>query len=231
MSPAAEQDRLSDRPPESNSDEVLVSRLRAGDVASFEILMRRYNQRLYRIARSMVHSDSDAEDVVQQAYLSAYSNLEKFQGNARFGTWLTRIAINEALGRIRSGRRMQPLGDGLDADQGLGPSREPNPEDQAAMKQMRDLLEKAILSLPETYRVAFVLRDVEGLDTAEAAACLDVSEEALRVRLFRARAMLRDTLCTEIGTATPDVFAFAGERCDRIVAGVLSRLSEAQQSG
>jgi RNA polymerase sigma-70 factor (ECF subfamily) len=189
--------------------------------------MRRYNQRLYRIARSIVHSDSDAEDVVQQAYLSAYTNLEKFQGHARFGTWLTRIAINEALGRIRGGRRMQPLGDGVDADLGLGPSPEPNPEDQAAMKQTRELLEKAILSLPETYRVTLVLRDVEGLDTSEAAACLEVSEEALRVRLFRARAMLREMIYSKIGTATPEVFAFAGERCDRIVREVLLRLPQA----
>jgi RNA polymerase sigma-70 factor (ECF subfamily) len=207
----------------AESDHALVSRLRAGDHGAFETLMRRYNQRLYRLARSILKNDGEAEDVVQQAYLSAFAHLKEFRGEARFGTWLTRIAINEALARARLNGRTELLDDV--ASRAVQEDRQ-SPEDYAAMKEIRLLLESAITSLPESYRVPFMLRDIEGLDTSEAAACLDISEEALRVRLFRARSMLREVLYAEVGAHGTEVFHFAGERCDRIVAGVLAQLEE-----
>jgi RNA polymerase sigma-70 factor (ECF subfamily) len=208
-------------PTNADSDHVLVDRLRAGDHGAFEPLMRRYNQRLYRLARSILKNDGEAEDVVQQAYLSAFAHLGEFRGEARFGTWLTRIAINEALARARLNGRMEWVDDV--APRAVEEDRQ-SPEDHAAMNEIRSLLESAITALPEGYRVPFMLRDIEGLDTAEAAACLEISEEALRVRLFRARATLREVLHAEVGAHGSEIFQFAGARCDRIVAGVLARL-------
>lgn len=202
----------------------MVARVRAHDRTAFELLIRRYNQRLYRLARSILRNEGEAEDVVQQAYLSAFAHLGEFREEARFGTWLTRIAINEALARAKANGRMELVDDvALHAV----PVERANPEDHAAMNEIRELLENAIVAMPETYRVPFVLRDVEGLDTAEAAACLEISEEALRVRLFRARAMLREVLYAEAGARGSEIFQFAGARCDRIVAGVLARLPHA----
>lgn len=206
---------------DADSDQALVARVRARDRSAFEVLMRRYNQRLYRLARSILRNDEEAQDAVQQAYLSAYAHLSEFREEARFGTWLTRIAINEALARAKANGRIELVDD---AALRAVPGDRANPEDHAAMNEIRELLENAIVAMPETYRVPFVLRDIEGLDTAEAARCLEITEEALRVRLFRARAMLREVLFAEVGARGSEIFRFAGARCDRIVATVLARL-------
>jgi RNA polymerase sigma-70 factor (ECF subfamily) len=206
------------------SDEAVVREVRAGDAARFEILMRRHNQRLFRTARAILRNDAEAEDVVQQAYLSAFAKLEQFRGDARFSTWLTRIAVYEALKRMRKQGRLSDLDvvEAADDSRLSAPSR--TPEDHAAGGELRALLEEAIDTLPESYRVVFVMRDVEELDTRETAECLELSEEAVRVRLHRARKALREWLYERADTLAADAFHFAGERCDRIVLHVLERI-------
>lgn len=206
------------------SDEAVVRDVRAGDAARFEILMRRHNQRLFRTARAILRDDAEAEDVVQQAYLSAFAKLDQFRGDARFSTWLTRIAVHEALRRMRKQGRLSDLDVIEAADDSAAALPAPSPEDDASGGELRALLEEAIDSLPESYRVVFVMRDVEELDTRETADCLDLSEEAVRVRLHRARKALREWLYERADSLTAEAFHFAGERCDRIVHHVLSRI-------
>lgn len=207
------------------SDESVVDEVRAGDAARFEVLMRRHNQRLFRTARSILRDDAEAEDAVQQAYLLAYAKLDQFRGESRFSTWLTRIAVHEALRRTRKQGRLTDLevleGGGHD-DAVLPPTR--SPEDSAADRELRAVLEQAIDSLPESYRVVFVMREVEELSTRETADCLSMSEEAVRVRLHRARKALRDSLYERADTLSAEAFHFAGERCDRIVHAVVARI-------
>lgn len=213
---------------EALPDEDVVRRIREGETALFEILMRRYNQRLFRVARAIVRDDAEAEDVLQQAYVNAYAHLDQFAGTARFSTWLTRIATYEALGRLRRrGRQKETsMGDGEDAMDGF-PTPQPNPERQAFAGELRRALETSLDALPEAYRTVFVLRDVEGLSTSEAADCLEVSEDVVKTRLHRARVMLREDLFERAGLSARSVFAFDGERCDRIVAAVLARIGVA----
>lgn len=212
--------------PAALSDEVIVRRVLAGEGALFELLMRRYNQRLYRVARSIVKNDAEAEDVMQQAYVNAYSHLDQFGGRARFSTWLTRIAVYEALARVRRRGRfaeIDPAADDERSDPGpaaLGP----DPEQQAYAGELRRSLEVALASLPPTYRTVLVLRDVEELSTEEAAECLGISADNVKTRLRRARSLLRERLFASAGLAARDAFPFAAQRCDRMVAAVLSRL-------
>ncbi len=195
----------------------------AGEAALFEVLMRRYNQRVYRAVRSVLRDDGECEDAMQQAWLEAYAHLGQFQGAAAFSTWLTRIALNEALARAR--RRSRPglvpaLAQGGDLE-GWAPR---DPEGQAADRELGRMLEEAIDELPEGYHRVFVLREVEGMPTAEAALVLGVSEAVVKVRLHRARLALRDLLYARAGPAAPGVFTFLGIRCDRMVASVLGRI-------
>ena len=213
-------------------DHTLVARIVGGDAAAFEIVMRRHNGALFRTARAILRDDADAEDALQDAYLAAYRHLGEFRGEARLSTWLTRIVINQALGRLRS-RRRDPVVVFLDEHEpGSDDPREPtmdpgqaeSPEGEAARAQMRRLLERKIDGLPLAFRTAFVLREVEELTIDEVAECLAIPAATVRTRVFRARALLRSALAEEIDVVTGDVFAFAGARCDRIVAGVLERL-------
>jgi RNA polymerase sigma-70 factor (ECF subfamily) len=210
---------------EALSDEDVVRRIRRGETPLFEILMRRYNQRLFRVARAIVRDDAEAEDVLQQAYVNAYAHLDQFAGTARFATWLTRITTYEAFARLRRRGRQQEthMGEGEDAMDGF-PTLQPSPEREAFAGELRRALEASLDALPEAYRTIFVLRDVEGLSTAEAAECLEVSEEVVKTRLHRARALLREDLFDRAGLSARTVFSFDGERCDRIVAVVLARL-------
>jgi RNA polymerase sigma-70 factor (ECF subfamily) len=202
-------------------DGELIRRILGGESVLFAVIMRRYNQRLYRAVRAIVGRDDEAEDVVQQAYVAAYSNLSRFRGEARLSTWLTRIAINEALGRMRKSQRAEiALVDG-GAERMEEPR--PTPEDATYRKELASLLEQHIDELPESLRVVFVMRDVEELDTAETAASLEISEEAVRVRLHRARHLLQERLSRILESAT-EAFRFDGERCDRIVQGVAEKL-------
>lgn len=204
------------------SDLDVIEQILRGDTALFELLMRRYNERVYRAARSILRDDHEAEDVMQQAYVNAFTHLRQFNGSARFPTWLTRIAINEALARVRHQGRYETFNDELpSADPLVTQPPSANPERHAFTGELRGLLEWAIDALPSGMREVFVLREVEGLSTAEVAECLDVSEDVVKTRLSRGRAALRALLMERTGATTLDAFRFHRPRCDRLVARVL----------
>jgi RNA polymerase sigma-70 factor (ECF subfamily) len=208
-------------------DEDIVRQVLAGHTAVFELLMRRYNERLYRTARAITRDDREAEDVVQQAYVNAFSNLRQFKGEAIFSTWLTRIAINEALARVRRRGRYEPYDDDAPHVEMLMPwSPHPDPERQAFTGELRELLESAIDTLPDGAREVFVLRDVEGMSTSETAASLGVTDDVVKTRLSRARASLRRALLERAGATAPDAFRFHRPRCDRVVDAVMARIGE-----
>jgi RNA polymerase sigma-70 factor (ECF subfamily) len=212
---------------ESWTDEQVVERVLAGETAAFEVLMRRYNQRLYRVARAILRDDAEAEDVMQDAYVRAYQHLSQFAGRARFATWLTRIAVHEALARSHRRARVTAL-DGIAGPDGefvMPTAPSTSPEYQASARETSRLLEDAILALPDAYRTVIMLRDIEEMNTAEAAACLDISEDNLKVRLHRARALLRRELFARAGASSSSAFEFPATRCDRIVANVFARLA------
>jgi RNA polymerase sigma-70 factor (ECF subfamily) len=206
-------------------DGELVHQVLAGHTAVFELLMRRYNERLYRAARSIVRDDLEAEDVLQQAYVNAFTHLRQFNGTALFSTWLTRITINEALARVRRRGRYEVFdGDLPIVDPLMLHNRADSPERQAFARELRILLERAIDDLPNGMREVFVLREVEGLSTSEVADCLSVSEDVVKTRLSRGRALLRRLLLERTGATAPEAFRFYRPRCDRIVARVLARI-------
>jgi RNA polymerase sigma-70 factor (ECF subfamily) len=209
------------------SDEEVVRRVRAGDAPLFEVVMRRYNQRLYRVARAILRDDSEAEDVMQHAYVEAYLHIDQFAGRSAFSTWLTKIAVYEALARVRrrARERREPLPERDEDTMSALRSPRPDPEQQALHGEARGLLESAIESLPARYRSVFVLREVEALSTAETAACLEITAEAVKTRLHRARGLLREELFERAGVAAPTAFSFHLSRCDRVVAAVLERLA------
>lgn len=208
---------------EHTLDDEIVRRIVDGDAALFEILMRRHNQRIYRAVRAVLGSDDDAEDVMQQAYLNAYQHLHQFAGDAQFSTWLTRIAVNEALGRRR--KRKRALDQGTeDVDITLVESNTPDPEQEASHSELRDVMEREVAALPDAFRVVVVMRDVEGLSTSETAACLGISEDLVKQRLHRARTVLRENLYHRAGVTLASLFAFGNARCDRVVAAVMSRI-------
>jgi RNA polymerase sigma-70 factor (ECF subfamily) len=211
----------------SLTDVEVVARIRAGETALFEVLMRRHNQRVYRVARAVVKDETEAEDVMQQAYINAFRHLDQFEERAQFSTWLTRIALHEALARRR--RRQADATSMTDGDEHgelmdalIAP--QPDPERQAYGAELAYLLESAVDALPEAYRIVFALRDVEGLSTSETAAGLSLGEEAVKTRLHRARAMLRRTLSEQFGAVSAQAFQFHAPRCDRVVSAVLAKI-------
>ena len=210
------------------TDEEVVERIKAGHTALYEIIMRRYNQRLYRIARAILRNDSEAEDVMQDAYVRAYQHLDQFAGKAPFATWLTRIAVNESLGRVKLRNRIDQLDENEDEGRFSMSLAEaaPDPESAASTGELNKLLEAALLDLPEQYRTVVMLRDVEEMSTTETAAALELSEENVKVRLHRGRLMMRTWLVERMGENSKKAFTFMGERCDRVVAGVFARLAE-----
>ena len=212
---------------QSLSDAEVVDRVRAGETALYELLMRRYNQRLFRMIRSVLTSDTEAEDVLQETWVRAFEHLGQFEGRASFATWATRIAYHEALARARAGKRWIPVenpeGDVMPEVNRRQSSAE-TPEAQAIRGQLGRLLQSAVDALPETYRTVFVLREVEQLSTTETADSLGLSEEAVKTRLHRTRALLRRELQEQIGPAVAESYAFLGARCDRTVTRVLERI-------
>ncbi|MEW6270351.1 MAG: RNA polymerase sigma factor [Thermodesulfobacteriota bacterium] len=200
------------------SDEDVVERVRAGDVELFEVLMRRYNQRVYRAARAVLRDDHEAEEAMQEAWVRAYTKLASFAGRARFSTWLTRIVLNHAIERDRLRRRtIDPA-----AARGATTEAARSAEQQALDEELRRALERAVGELPEVFRTTLVLRAVEGLSTAETAECQEISEETVRTRLHRARELLRHDIEERFGARLRDCFTFGAERCDRVVAAVLA---------
>ena len=206
------------------SDEEVVERVRHGETALYEVIMRRHNQRLYRVARSILRDDAEAEDVMQDAYVRAFEHLGEFAGQAKFSTWLTKIAVYEALRRVRQRARVG----GLDSIMATAKVDTPDPERQTYDHELRAVLERAIDALPDGYREVFVLRLVEGLDVAETAASLDLGPETVKTRLHRARAFMRKNLERRAGIAAPQAFPFHAIRCDRVVGGVLQRIGRQQ---
>lgn len=196
-----------------------MDRVLQGQKLLFAVLMRRFNQRLFRVARAIIRDDDEAEDVVQHAYVAAYDNLSSYRGGAKFGTWLTRITLNEAYGRMRKNKRQFSVLEGGDSSS-LSRS---DPEAEAYRGELATLLEGHIDELAENLRIVFVLREVQELNTKETAAVLDTTEEVVRIRLHRARQQLQERL-SEAVVAAPGAFYFAGERCERIVRNVLSDL-------
>jgi len=212
------------------TDEDIVDRVRSGETALYEIIMRRYNQRLYRVARAIVRDDGEAEDVMQAAYVQAYEHLGQFAGRAPFAAWLTRIAVHEALHRLRKRGRVDQLDDS-EFDGGVGANMgeaSPDPEQITTRAELRELLEEAILDLPAQYRAVLMLRDVEELSTAETADVLSLTEENVKVRLHRGHGMVRSWLLARVGANARDAFPFMGVRCDRVVQNVFAQLSGAQ---
>jgi RNA polymerase sigma-70 factor, ECF subfamily len=205
------------------TDEQVIERILSGETALFEILMRRYNERMFRVARAIVGDETEAEDVMQQAYVNAYTNLRQFAGKARFSTWLTRIAVNEALYRMRRRAKYDlSVDEPSNVEPLMADVSHPNPEQETSSGVLRALLEWAIDRLPDGTRAVFMLREVEGSSTADVAESLGVSEEVVKTRLSRAKRALRRVVSERIGASAPDVFRFYRPRCDRIVDRVLS---------
>jgi RNA polymerase sigma-70 factor (ECF subfamily) len=209
--------------PAELSDADVVGRVLGGEPALFEVLMRRYNQRVFRAIRSVLRGDHESEDSMQQAWLSAYSHLGQYLGTASFSTWITRIALNEALGRARRRQHLTPMEEVPEEDEAMR-SKTQDPEGAAADRELGRMLEEAIDELPDNHRSVFVLREIEGMSTADAALALGASQESVKVRLHRARLALRDRLYARAGSAARSAFAFLGWRCDRMVANVLGRI-------
>jgi RNA polymerase sigma-70 factor (ECF subfamily) len=205
-----------------------VQRVLQGDLVLFELLMRRHNQRIYRAIRSILRDDSESEDVMQEAYVRAYEHLAQFEGRAQFSTWLTRIAVNEALKRLAARGKFDPLDQQqYEGENGTMPefeSHSPTPEASASRSEVRGLLEEAIMALPATYRTVIVLRDVEEMSTAETAEVLSLTDTNVKVRLHRAHELLRGELFARAGANCTQAFGFQATRCDRVVGAVFEKL-------
>jgi RNA polymerase sigma-70 factor, ECF subfamily len=213
----------------SPADEELARRVSEGETALFEVLMRRHNARVYRAVRALLTDEDEVEDVMQQAYVLAFTHLAQFEGSAKFSTWLIRIAVNEALLHLRKQSRWVSIdgGAGEDSERGmkLVERKTPDPERRALDRELVRLLEVAIDALPPLYRTVLVLREVDGLSTGETAEVLSVSEEVVRTRLHRARALVREALDTRLGGQLEEVFSFHASRCDRVVAAVMAHIT------
>lgn len=209
---------------DSADDEAIVARVLGGETSSFEVLIRRHNRRLFRTMRAILKSDDEAEDAMQEAYVSAFAHLNAFGGRARFSTWLVRIAVYEALGRLRRRKKAASL-DEITLEQ-EPMSRTKNPEEETSNDQLRACLENAIDALPVGYRTVFVMRSVEGMSITETAESLDISEQMVRTRHHRARQLLQEELARGNDSIASDVFDFHLSRCDRVASNVLARISQ-----
>ena len=209
------------------SDEEIVARVLAGETALFEVLMRRHNEQVYRAARAVLRDDREAEDVVQEAYVNAYAHLAQFDGRAKFSTWLTKIAVYEAFARARRRGRYELVEEtALEKLMTLmTPASPPDPERMAFGRELGALIESAVDGLGDGYREVFMLRQVQGLSTAETAEALGVSEDVVKTRFSRARHTLQNDLLSRVGEAATTAFTFGQSRCDAVVTAVMSRIS------
>ncbi len=224
--------------PESTAlpDPELAKRVANGDHEAFALLMRRYNQPLFRAARSVLKDDAEAEDALQDAYMLAYRGMGKYRGDAKLSTWLMRIVVNEAIQRVRKRNRRAEVirldgeseTDTAATEASINQATPEQPEQGALRVESRRLLEKKIDALPDAFRTVFVLRALEDMSVEEVAHALNIPEATVRSRFFRARGLLREALAREIDGAFEHAFVFAGARCDRIVAGVLAKLDRSQ---
>lgn len=207
------------------SDDEIIDRVLGGEPGWFELLVRRYNQRVYRAVRAVLRSDDEAEDVMQEAHFSAYRHLADFERRAGYGTWLTRIAVRQALLHARKSGRVETRDFTEDESTNSWSEQAMSPELASASAETRELLEKAILALPEQYRVVVMMRDVEEMSTKDTANALELTEEAVKVRLHRARALLRRDLYARVGATSTTAFQFHASRCDRITFAVMDRIA------
>lgn len=215
-------------------DETVIARVKQGEVALFEIVMRRYNQRLYRIVRSILGTDSDVEDVLQDAYVKAYSHLDQFEGRSSFATWLTKIAVYEAMARSRKGRRLEPLEVTMGDDEGRVVelrSSLPDPEQNASQHELRHLIEEAVDHLPDIFREVFVMREIEQMTQAETAECLGLGEGTVKTRLHRARRQIEGHLLARAGQGLRTAYPFGDSRCTRVVTTVMERIAGGELGG
>jgi RNA polymerase sigma-70 factor (ECF subfamily) len=210
---------------EDLDDAALVERAQQRDGAAFWLIIKRHNQRLHRVARAVLDDDTEAEDVLQETYIHAFTHLSEFRAEARLSTWLTRIALNEALGRRRQRRPMVDVKiiEGMAAPFSAHKA-DPTPEETTALAEIRRLLERVVDGLPEPFRIVFVMRDVEEMSTEETALLLGLRPPTVKTRLHRARRLLREALRDKLATVFTDTFPFAGARCDRRTQSVLDRL-------
>jgi RNA polymerase sigma-70 factor, ECF subfamily len=206
------------------NDSEVIARVLAGETELYEIIMRRYNERLYRVARAILRDDGESEDVMQDTYVRAYQKLASFEGRSSFATWLTRIAVNEALQRLKKRNHMQPI-DGEDHIMELAALGD-SPEQSYGRQEITGILEQAIAALPDSYRTIFMLREVEEMSTEETAEALDLTEENVRIRLHRARGLLKRFLMEKAGLAARHAYSFHLSRCDRVVANVFKSIAE-----
>lgn len=216
---------LTAMPSVASGDMQLVRRALAREGDAFRTIIKMHNQRLYRIARGVVRNDSEAEDIVQEAYVRAFAHLDAFRGDSSLATWLSRIVINEALGRLRKRRRTVAMPENPQAEIirfPLNPSDDP--ERTMAQRQILQLVEQATDSLPDVYRTVFVARVIEGLSIEETADLLGVRPQTVKTRLHRARTLVRKALDDQIGPVLLDAFPFAGRRCERLTNAVMRRL-------
>ena len=228
VTPAQEPDAATGRA----SDADLVARAGRGQAVAFEAIMRRHNRLLFRSARGVVDDDAEAQDVVQETYLRVFSKLPSFRGDCALGTWMARIAINIALdtqrrrGRIVRFDDIEELHARPDQEEMMSFNAPANtsPDAQVERSQMRALLQRAIDSLPPKYRSVFILRAVQEMSVDETASCLELTEAVVKTRYLRARSMLRDALGAQVQAHEHDVYAFAGARCDAVVAHVMAEL-------
>jgi len=211
-------------------DAELVRRVLARDADAFRTIMQRHNRRLYRIARSVLRNNAEAEDVVQEAYVSAFTHLASYRGESSLAAWLSRIAMNEALGRLRHRRHTVDIATleetRTEAKIIQFPLTAPtdDPERTMAQRQILRLVEETTDDLPEAYRLVFVARVIEGMSVEETADLLDIKPETVKTRLHRARQLVREQLDKKIGPVLMDAFPFAGQRCERMTGAVLNRL-------
>lgn len=216
---------------QAKTDADLVARAKAGELEAFSPLMQRHNRRLYRVARAVIRDDAEAEDVVQESYLRAFSHLHEFRGEASVETWLTRIVLNEALGRLRRRRKTVDLsvldagGEGSRIVLFPGVERSSDPEVDAARAQIRRVIERAVDDLPPAFRAVFVMRDVEGMSVEETASYLGIRPETVKTRLHRARRLLRNALAGHFAATLKDAFPFDGARCARMSDRVMRRIA------
>ena len=218
--------------PRDLPDAELAARIALGNRGAFEAMMRRFNQPLFRTARSIVRDDAEAEDVLQSAYLHAYQGISSFRSDARLSTWLTRIVVNEAIAALRKRTRSAEVlhlhtESELMNETNMHPDEAPTPERSIMCAQLRQRLERQIDALPDPFRVVFVMRAVQEMSSDEVALCLDVPQATVRTRFHRARSLLREMLAREVDVAYADVYAFDGERCERIVHRTLAQLDAA----
>ena len=205
------------------ADEEIVARVLKGETELFEVLVRRHNQRVYRGALAILRNGAEAEDVMQDAYVRAFKNLAQFRGEAKFSTWLTRIAVNEALGRVRGNARWTDIEE-VEMREGIPPGK--SPEHVAAASEVRTLLEQAVDRLSDQQRAVFVLRDVEEMTTAETAASLGLTQDNVKISLHRARRQLRRFLLVKAGAQAPSLLEFHLSRCDRVTARVMAAIAQ-----